>query len=304
MQKSYRLLDNKVAACDPDQGEILVFVNPSEEERRYLTEVLLLDEHTLSSTMDPDELPRLEFEPSHQAMILKKPKNYSSEDDFLFRVTSMGFFLFRDRLVIVAPDEAALFEARIFNSVRSLHEVLLRLIYRNIFHYREHLKIVNMISDDLEHKINVSLENKFLINLFSLEKSLVYYLNALNSNAAVFERLKNSAAKIGLSPESVELLEDIIIENNQCFRQAEIYSNILAGLMDARASIVSNNLNVLMKTLNIVTIAIMVPTFVVSAFSMNVRIPMEDHPWAFWMVLGLALFSVMGFFLFWRYKKW
>jgi magnesium transporter len=74
--------------------------------------------------------------------------------------------------------------------------------------------------------------------------------------------------------------------------------------MDARASIVSNNLNVLMKTLNIITIGIMVPTFVVSAFSMNVDIPLEHHPWAFAIIMGLAILSVITFLLFWRYKKW
>ena len=117
------------------------------------------------------------------------------------------------------------------------------------------------------------MENKYLINLFSLEKSLVYYLNAINSNGVLIEKIRHNAARIGFTQEKMELLDDIIIENNQCYRQAEIYSNILASLMDARVSIVSNNLNVLMKTLNIITIAIMVPTFVVSRFSMNVKIP-------------------------------
>ena len=128
----------------------------------------------------------------------------------------------------------------------------------------EHLKIINQIADDVEQKINKAMENKYLINLFTLQKSLVYYQNAVNSNGALIEKLRHNAAKFGFTQEEMELLDDIIIENNQCYRQAEVYSNILASLMDARASIVSNNLNVLMKTLNIITIAIMVPTFVVS----------------------------------------
>ena len=98
------------------------------------------------------------------------------------------------------------------------------------------------------------MENRYLLNLFTLEKSLVYYLNAINSNGMVIEKIRHNAAKIGFSQESLELLDDIIIENDQCLKQAEIYSNILTGLMDARGSIVSNNLNVLMKTLNIITV--------------------------------------------------
>ena len=98
--------------------------------------------------------------------------------------------------------------------------------------------------------------------------------------------------------------DDIFIENSQCMKQADIYSDILASLMDARASIVGNNLNMLMKTLNIITIAIMVPTFVVSAFSMNVTIPLSSHAYAFRIIMALAFSSVMGFLLYWRKRKW
>jgi magnesium transporter len=144
------------------------------------------------------------------------------------------------------------------------------------------------------------MENRYLLNLFSLEKGMVYYQNAIHSNGMVIDKLKNFAQRIGLTPEHLEALEDIIIENQQCYKQAEIYSNIFASLMDARASIVNNNLNVLIKTLNIITIAIMVPTFVVSMFSMNVRIPLAQLPYAFWIILGISAIALAGFMLVWR----
>ena len=161
-----------------------------------------------------------------------------------------------------------------------------------------------MLSDSLEQKINASMENKYLLNLFILEKSLVYYLNAINSNTMVIEKIKNNTAKIGIDGDTQEFLDDIFIENNQCYKQAEIYSNILSGLMDARASIVGNNLNVLMKTLNIITIGIMMPTLVVSIFSMNVTFPMQHHPLAFLVAMSLAVISGFGFLFFWKRKKW
>jgi len=161
-----------------------------------------------------------------------------------------------------------------------------------------------MLSDSLEQKINASMENKYLLNLFILEKSLVYYLNAINSNTMVIEKIKNNTAKIGIDGDTQEFLDDIFIENTQCYKQAEIYSNILSGLMDARAGIVGNNLNVLMKTLNIITITIMMPTLVVSVFSMNVKFPLQHHPWAFWFVMSLAVVSGIGFLFFWKRKKW
>ena len=148
------------------------------------------------------------------------------------------------------------------------------------------------------------MENKFLIHMFTLEKSLVYYLNAINSNAMVVEKIRNNASRIGFSQENLELLEDIHIENNQCLKQTEIYSNIISSMMDARASIVNNNLNSLMKTLNVLTIAIMVPTFVVSAFSMNVSIPFQKYPNAFVMVMALSALALFAFLVFFRYKRW
>jgi magnesium transporter len=148
------------------------------------------------------------------------------------------------------------------------------------------------------------MENKHLVNLFTLEKSLVYYLNAINSNGALIEKLKNNAAKIGFSPENVEFLDDIMIENNQCRMQTEIYSQVLASLMDARASIVSNNLNIRIKALTIITITIMLPTLVVSVFSMNVKIPLEEHPYAFWIIAFLAMGSSVLVGLLWWRKKW
>ena len=274
----------------------------TEEERRGLVERYKLDEHTLNSALDPDELARLEFEPEHVAVIYKRPKNFPTEHGVAFRVASSGIFLFKDKLILVQPEDINLFEGKPFARLHSLPEVMLKLIYRSIFHFLEHLKIINTTFDDLEQKINTAMENRYLINMFALEKSLVYYLNALNGNGVLCEKLRNNAAKIGFSQEELEYLDDLIVENAQCARQAEIYSNILASLMDARASIVGNNLNVLMKRLNLITIGIMVPTLVVSAFSMNVGIPLASHPNAFWMIMGLAAASVLGFMIFWRRK--
>ena len=303
MKRTYNIVDRKIVEGEADHGQITIYVNPDEQERKYLIEELKVDEHTFSSALDPDELARLEFEPDHAAVIYKRPKNYSAAEQFLFGVSSAGVFLFKDRLRIILPDDAVLFEGAHFNRVTSLAGVILRLIARSVIHFREHLRIISRVSDELQQEINRSMENRHLINMFSLEKSLVYFVNSLNSNAALLDKLRNTAAKIGFTTEELEFLDDLIIENNQCSKQAEMYSNIIASLMDARASIVSNNLNVLMKTLNIITIAIMVPTLVVSVFSMNVRIPLEEHRHAFWMIVGLASLAAAAFLMIWRRRR-
>jgi magnesium transporter len=140
--------------------------------------------------------------------------------------------------------------------------------------------------------------------MFTLEKSLVYYLNAINSNGVLIEKVKLNSTKFNFNTEELELLDDIVIENNQCYKQAEIYSNILASLMDARASIVSNNLNILIKILNVITIGLMVPTLIVSIFSMNVKLPIfQDHPFSFWFVIGISALSSLIVFVVWRVLK-
>ncbi|HWN80620.1 MAG TPA: magnesium transporter CorA family protein [Candidatus Udaeobacter sp.] len=284
----WRFQGGRLESCPAGEGQVLVYVNPDEAERRHLVQDLKVDEHTLTSALDPDELARLEFEPEHVAIIVKRPKNYSAADNFLFKVASLGILMFRDRLALIVNEDTALFEGRQFQKMSSIQDVVLRLIYRSIYHFLEHLKVINMCSDQLEAEVNTAMENRHLLNLFTLEKSLVYYLNAISSNGRVIERMRSNAARLGLSPENIEFLDDIAIENSQCFEQAQIYSQVLSGLMDARVSVVSNNLNVLIKRLNIIMIALMVPTLWVSLFSMNLAIPLASHPQTFWFVLVSA----------------
>ena len=305
MQQGYELKNGSVLETARQDAPVVVFTAPDAEERQYLIDTLKIDPHTLSSALDPDELSRLEFEPEHVAMILKRPKNYSGAEQFLFRVTSMGLFLFKERLVIVMASPEPVFEGKPSARVNTLFDVVLKVINHSIVHFLGHLRVINMVCDELEQKINASMENRFLINLFTLEKSMVYYLNGIHANGVLIAKLKNNMTKLGLTPEQGGFLDDISVDNDQCYRQAEIHSNVLSGLMDARVSIVSNNLNVLMKTLTIVTIGIMLPNLVVSIFSMNVSMPFpNDHPLAFWGILALTVASAIGVMAFLRIKKY
>jgi len=304
MLRQLNLVDSKLVESHNGPGSVSVYIAPDETERKYLVEQLKLDEHTLNSSLDPDEPSRLEYEPEHVAMIFKRPKRYSAADNFLFKVASSGAFIFKDRLVIVVAEDVPLFEGKSFAKIQSVQDIFLRLIYRSIAHFVEHIRGIDAISSELEQEIYHSMENKHLIHLFMLEKSLVYYLNAINSNGALIEKLKNNATKLGFSPENVEFLDDIMIENNQCRMQTEIYSQVLASLMDARASIVSNNVNIRVKALTVITIIIMLPTLIVSIFSMNVKIPLSGHIDAFWIISGLAAATSAVVGLLWWRKKW
>jgi len=261
MIKRYKIEGHQIKPVEAETPQIWVVVSPNDDEKKWLVENFNLDEHNFASAFDPEEPARMEFEPDHLALIFKRPKNYSSKDHFMFKVSSMGLFLFKDKLILALSEDINMFSGKYFKQVTGIREVFLKLIYNSIFHFMEHLKVINMIADEIETKITHSMENRHLLNLFTLEKSLVYYLNAINANSYVIDRLKHNTDKMELTQKSVEFLDDIIIENNQCYRQAEIYSNIFASLVGARASIVANNLNILMKNLNAIVIAVAVPSF-------------------------------------------
>ncbi len=304
MLRTLHIKNGKLVENEGEGAYVYVYAAPDEAERKYLVEELKIDEHTLASSLDPDELSRLEFEPEHAAIIFKRPKHYQTSDNFLFKVLSTGVFVFNDKLVIVIGEDAPLFEGKPFIKIQSIQDIILKLLYRAISHFVEHLKAIDALAADIEKQINISMENKYLLDMFTLEKSLVYYINAINSNGALIEKLKNNAARMGFTPENVEFIDDILIENNQCRIQADTYSQVLSNLMDARASIVSNNLNIRIKALTIITIMIMLPTLVVSLFSMNVSIPMQEFQHAFWIIATMAAMTTAIVVLLWWRRHW
>ena len=280
-----------------------VYVLPTDEERTHLIEDLGIDEHTLRSAGDPDETPRIEFDPPYIAIILKYPKNYSADDNFLFRVKSMGIFLFPDRVVVVVDENVPLFLGKIAANVHTVQDVVLRLLMQAIRHFESHLRVINMCSDEIENELVESKDNKSLLDMFTLEKGLVYYVNALSGNRRVLERIRASAAKFNFTEENIELLEDLQVENSQFLDQALINSQVLSGLMDARASIINNNLNVMMKNMNAIVIAVAVPTFFTGVFGMSEFSMMTGEYWYLAYPLFVAMMMALGLFAFWLIKK-
>jgi magnesium transporter len=286
-----RIVAGRLEECAEGEAQVCVHTSPGADERKGLVEHLKLDEHTLASSLDPDELARVELEPDHLAIIFKRPKGYSAPDQLVFRVNSVGFFLFRDRLVAILPEGGRLFDGRPLANIQSVQELTLKILMRTVQHFTGHLKVIHTMTDEIEQRIEKSVENSSLLQLFAFEKSLVYYVNAIHSNTGVIERLKNNAQNpttAGFTPQDVEFIDDLLIENRQGYELAMISSNILAGLMDARASIISNNLNVMMMNLNALVIAVSVPSFFAAVGGMS----------EFSAVFGLQKHLVIGYVLF------
>ena len=308
MLDRYSVLNGRIAHSDEGLIPVDIYVMPDGDERAYLTEELGIDPHTLASSTDPDETPRIEFEDDYIAIILKYPKNYSADDNFLFLVKSMGIFLFADRVVLVIDEELPqLFTGRFASKVYTKQDVLLRILTQTIRHFESHLRVINMCSNDIETHLNESYNSSNLLDMFTLKKSLVYYVNALSGNRRAFERIQVGASKFQFTEDNIELLEDLQIENRQFLDQAQVYSQILSGLVDARSSIINNNLNVLMKNMNAIVIAVAIPTFFTGVFGMsefteflsgpNHRYWYVSFPVFFILMTGLALF------VFWLIKK-
>ena len=164
---------------------------------------------------------------------------------------------------------------------------ILQMMYNNSSDYLEYLKKINKETEIAENVLKNSMKNRELLKLLSLEKSLVYITTSLRSNEAVMERtlkIKN----IKLYDEDEDILEDAIIENKQAIEMSKVYSDILNGTMDAYASIISNNLNGVMKSLTSITIIIAVPTMIASFWGMNVKLPFEGNILGFWIMIFIA----------------
>ncbi|MBR2427147.1 MAG: magnesium transporter CorA family protein [Lentisphaeria bacterium] len=304
MLQQYSIVGGRIAHSPDGSTPVDVYVLPNDEERSHLINDLGIDEHTLRSATDPDETPRIEFDSPYIAIILKYPKNYSAEDNFLFLVKSMGIFMFSDRVVVVVDENVPLFLGKIAANVHTVQDVVLRLLMQTIRHFESHLRVINMCSDEIENELIESRDNKSLLDMFTLEKGLVYYVNALSGNRRVLERIRAGAAKFNFSEDNIELLEDLQVENSQFLDQATINSQVLSGLMDARASIINNNLNVMMKNMNAIVIAVAVPTFFTGVFGMSEFTMMTKEYWYFAYPIFVAFMILLGVFAFWLIKKY
>jgi magnesium transporter len=303
----YQIVDGRLVVSEDPDAPIMVFTGPEEAEKKRLMSEYQIDEYDINAALDPNEPARIEFdEEDYHVLILNVPKRYSSHDNFLFRISSFGMFICKGKLIILFTDHLLTFEGRLFSKIRSVPHFFLKVIYRNILHFEQHLQVIQKIADELEGHINQSMENKQLLNMFNLEKSLVYYLQAVSSNGRIIDKMRTNAAKLKFSEQDMDFLDDVVNENGQCIQQAHIFSEVFTSLMDAWASIINNNLNVFIKKLTLATICIMLPTLILSFFSMNVPLPFDNNHglWPFWIITGLAVFSSAFVFALWRWKKW
>lgn len=218
-----------------------------------------LSPHTLRSAIDPEELARVEISDNYTAIICKRPHQTSlvaaSDATCSFCVTSLGMFLFKDRLVIVFDEGIAQEDfQQVHKDIGNFHDIVLNLIQHSVMHFYEQFRLLQNQVHQLEQKLITSTGDKQLMALFLLEKNMTVYLNSLGSNNILLEQLQHLGKTIGFSPAQIKQINNIKIDTHQCYSQAEVSSQIMANLTDTTASLVNNKLSLLMKHLTIISL--------------------------------------------------
>ncbi len=250
-------------------------VAPTPREIDYLINELKIDPGFIHSSLDEEESPRIESEDEQTLVIVDIPIiNKEKTDTTMYTTMPVGIILTPTNVVTVCLKPTALiedFENGVMRNVQTHLKTrfLLNILLKTASQYLIFLKQIDRRSSDLEGLLHRSMKNKELIQLLGLEKSLVYFSTSLKSNEITLEKILRGRI-IKMYEEDQDLLEDVLIEIKQAIDMSNIYSSILSGTMDAFASIISNNLNIVMKVLTSITILMAIPTMIFSFYGMNV----------------------------------
>lgn len=279
-------------------------INPSSAEIDYLSQKLLIAPELLSDPLDADESPRVEQQKNCLLIVCRVPLEMAADEDLPYKTIPLGIILKRDLIITVCSTQTEVMQSFIEQRVRSFstanrERMLLLLFLKSSILYLRYLKNINNQADDIQDTLHKSTRNRELLQLLSLEKSLVYFTTSLKSNELMMLRLQKLKSMVDWKEHERELIEDVVIETKQAIEMANIYSNILGNMMSAHSSIISNNLNITIRFLTSVTIILSLPILVASLYGMNVHLPFEANPFAFWIIMMIALLlSGIGVVLF------
>ena len=306
MLRIYRS-ENGVLALAPqiERHCWVCLTSPSEEELQYIQEKLKIFPDFLRYPLDEEESPRIELEEDQLLIIVRVPDPRTDESFIRYETIPVGIILTEEAIVTVCLKENPLFEefllaANRFKDFTLKNPVvfLFHFFYCMASMYLRFLRLIDKLITEYERELYRSMRNKELLKLLNIEKSLVYFNTALRANDIVLTRLQ-SGRFLRLTEEDLERLEDVQIENRQAIEMAKIFTDILSGTMDAYASVISNNLNMVMKFLTAVTIVLMLPNLVASIYGMNIPLPLQHSPYAFAILMGFSfVLSVLVVVLF------
>lgn len=290
------------------EGCWVAMTNPSAKELLDMADLTGIEIDHLRAPLDEEERARIEVEDKYTLILVDIPTLERKNDKDRYITIPLGIIVASEFLITVCLEETPILKCFIDGRVRDFYtnkktRFILQVLYRNASMFLQHLRTIDRKSEEIEHKLHISTQNRELFELLEMEKSLVYFTTSLRSNEVVFEKMLKLET-IKHYPEDEDLLEDLIIENKQAIEMANIYSGILSGTMDAFASIISNNQNIVMKFLATITIVLAIPTMIASFFGMNfVHIPGGENPIGFFITIFSAWIITFITVLIFRKKK-
>ena len=292
---------------EPKPGCWINVIDPTPEEVMWLTKLAIPPDY-ITYPLDIDERARMEHEDGEILIVLRIPSYLGDTADIPFTTMPLGIVINEQYLVTICKRENDVINEFTSGKVKGVvttkrNRFVLQLLHSTANQYLSHLREITKNVDLLEDQLQQSTRNKEVLELLKYQKSLTYFTTALKSNELMMERLQRLQF-FKAYPDDEDLLEDALTENQQAIEMTNIASNILSSMMDAFASIISNNLNVVMKLLASITIVLSFPTMIASFFGMNVHLPFEDVPYALLFILGISfVISLLVLFLFYK-RDW
>lgn len=281
---------------------------PTAEEIARVSNDAQVDIDIIKDALDDEERPRIERDDGRVYIIVDFPYIIHDETGFAgYETIPIGIILTDECIITVSLKDTPILEEFRKNRVKEFFtfkktRFALQILFVISSYYLRYLKQINKKTNEIERVVHQSLKNKELFAFLTLEKSLVYFTTSLKSNKVVLDKILRFSY-LKMYEEDKDLLEDVIIEKTQAIEMAETYRSILTGMMNAFASIISNNLNIVMKFLTSITIILSFPTMVFSLFGMNVELPFQNNPHGFIFTLIICgLLSTLAAIIFWKKK--
>lgn len=295
MLSIYKTVDDQLTTLDaPEKGCWVNLTAPKPEEVQRVANELQIEPDFISAALDEEESARIDSENGQLLVVVDVPTVEEDNGAYVYATLPVGIVLTENVIVTVCLREMPLILEFTMGKVKGFWtykktRFVLQLLYRNAVTFLAHLRQIERSSLRFEKEMYKSMRNKDMIQLLMIEKSLVYFSTSLKSNEVVLEKLMRHEL-VKRYPDDEDLLEDVIIENKQAIEMCNIYSNVLSATMEAFGSLISNNLNIVMKMLTSITLVISVPTLIASLWGMNVGgIPLSVNPYGFWLMCGVAL---------------
>lgn len=302
MMTIHKTIDGRMTALDAIQeGAWINLTYPNEEELRSVADALHVENDFLRAALDEEETSRIDTEEGQTLIIIDTPAVEKSDSAVIYSTLPLGIIVTETNIITVSLRESSVirdFEDGLVKGVSTAKKTsfILHILLRVASRYLQYLKQIDKIYNHMERQLYKSQRNKELIQLLDLEKSLVYFNTSLKANEVTLEKILRGRI-VTLYEEDHDLLEDVLIEVRQAIEMAQIYSSIISGMMDAFASVISNNLNVIMKVLTSITILLTIPNIVFSFYGMNVAGLPLNHFWWFPLTISVGLIAVIAIIL-------